>query len=180
MPSSVPICLFATSQISTQAAQKIRAPGLTKTSEYVLPWTFRTAALSRLRAAHVKEVRGWGNMSVSQLHAAFPDQGQWLTKLETHVRCKRYEKGKKCEKRFGRVTVDTLVRFLKFKLPVELFSMCLCFSGDSQMQQCSASTLAALSNNIQVKSKEYDAEHGQWPHLVVALALAQSPEPNCI
>ena len=180
MPSHVRICLFATYQISTQAAQKINAPGLTKTSEYVLPWTFRTAALSRLRAARVKEVTGWGNLSVSQLAAAFPDQGKWLKKLEAHVRCRRYEKGKKCETRFERVTVDTLVRFLKFKLPVELFSMCLCFSGDSQMLQCSASTLAALSNDVQVKSQEYDAEHGQWPHLVVAMALVQSHEPNCI
>lgn len=114
-------------------------------------------------------------MSVKQLHSAFPDQGQWLIKLESHVRCSRYRTlAKAAKSSLEPVNVDALVNFLDFKLPVELFSMCLCFAGDGQLQQYPASLLAEWSDKIQTESEQYSTEHGQWPHMAVAAGLAQA------
>ena len=153
---------------------KIKAPGLTPSSEYVLPWTFRSSALSRLGAAGVTRVTGWGKLSVQELHDAFPDQGQWLTKLREHVRTTRYRGLEGTKPKFSSLTVANVLKWLEFTLPAELLSMCLCFAGDHQLRFLTASRLGELSGEIKAKSEEYDATHGQWPHLVVAAGLLQT------
>ena len=113
-------------------------------------------------------------MSVKQLQSAFPDQSQWLSKLAEHVRTSQYTADvKKARRKRGPVTVDMLLQSIDFKLPVELFSMCLCFSGDAQLRQF---PVDCSSKDIQNKSEQYAVEHGQWPHLAVALTLTHLSE----
>jgi len=145
----------------------VGAPGLTKTSPYVLPWTFRSMAVARMRAQGINRLSLTSGFSVADLMASFPDQNEWLPRLIEHLRVQAWHQGRGSAR--SEVSVRDLLQMLRYKGPLELFTMDLCLAGDPALASYSPAYLKQQEAQLRQAACRYSAQTGQWPHMAVAL-----------
>lgn len=157
-------------KLAESQLHELGAPGLTKTSDYVLPWTFRSMALAKMRKAKVLRLTAVDGVTATQLGQMFPDQSEWLPKLVSHLRhCQWRAKNKGSV-----ISVMDLLKHMSYKGPVELFSMDLCLCGDADLACYTSEYLKANLNAILEVSRQYHQETGLWPHQAVAVQQFQA------
>lgn len=157
-------CAFASLTIRLQALEPIKAPGMSTSSGYVLPWTFRTMALCRMRTAGIKRLAGTDAWPARRLFKLFPDQNHWLKKLYTDM---------KASTRKTTFSSQDLADHLCYDGPIELLAMDLCFAGDRGLLDF---PLHFLRDNIDAAvsvAKEHLDRHHQHPHPVILCGLIQ-------
>ena len=152
-----------------EALIALAAPGLTRTSPYVLPWTFRSMAVARMRHAGIEGLKGGASLSAADLESMFPDQADWLQRIQRHVRLVAWRNGGSAST--SDITVAKLMRFMQYKGPVELFSMDLCLAGDPALAAYPPKYLSKHRTELQSTSAQYYSQHSIWPHMAVALGL---------
>ena len=158
-PRTCTVWLEALRQVESQL-KTIAAPGLSATSPYVLPWTFRTMAVARMRHHGVARLGGASKVTVKDLTEMFPDQCDWLMALHNHFR--RSEE-------HGAISAQRLLDLMEYKGPIELFTMDLCLAGDAGLQPYTAALLKGEADKMQAAAEAYFLQHGLWPHLAVVL-----------
>lgn len=99
----------------------------------------------------------------------FPDQKDWLSKMHTAIRAAQYTPGSPLHSL--PLTADGIMAGFGFTGPPEELSMETCFAADGGLASVSPEFLQWNEEELLEVGRRYDQEHGQWPHIAVAVDL---------
>jgi hypothetical protein len=95
----------------------LKAPHVS--GRYTVPWTFRSAAVARMRAYGIEALAEPEAVSPSEFAAAFPDQNDWIGQLQGSSPCE---------------TLADFMKLLSYQGPPELLTMKLCLHLEADLQ----------------------------------------------
>ena len=123
---------------------------------YTVPWTFRSAAVARMRANSIKALAKPEAVSPADFAAAFPDQNNWISQLQGSSTCQ---------------TLADFLKLLSYQGPPELLTMKLCLHLEADLQLYNPAWLWRHADKLHSGAQELATQLGFFPHIAVYLQL---------
>ena len=154
-----------------QEWRQLGLEGMGPDSEYIVPWTFRSGAIGRMRRAGIQRLTGWeeGEITIAQLSDMFPDQNDWIQKMAESVRVAQYSR--LAPLHGFPSTVKGLMDAFAYPGPLETLSMDTCLSADAGLLTCSSKFLQNHGATLMKCGHQYFKEHRLWPHAAIQIQL---------
>lgn len=144
--------------------RKLKARNLSPdTGKYIVPWTFRAAAISQMRAANppICQLSGDADFTAQNLHDAFPDSNSWLT--ESHFGA-------------GCWSARELRTRLQYSRETEYLAMRTCLYLDPELQLHNPAWLLKHQAGLRAARARMQACIGFTPHLAVLLRAVREDQ----
>lgn len=141
-------------------------------SHYVPSWTFRSGALSRMRAAGITRLRLLDAVTIPELRRAFPDQCQWIDRMVTAIKKRHHIETDSLHN--IPLTVTGVLAGFNYSGPLEQITMETCFAADEGLTGYTPDFIQKNLIQLEACGVKYFKEHGLWPHVVVHLGLLKS------
>ena len=132
----------------------LKAPHVS--GRYTVPWTFRSAAVARMRANGIEALAELEAVSPSEFAAAFPDQNDWIGQLQGSSPCQ---------------TLADFTKLLSYQGPPELLTMKLCLHLEADLQLYNPAWLWQNADQLHSGAQELAGQLGFFPHIAVYLQL---------
>lgn len=123
---------------------------------YTVPWTFRSAAVARMRANGVEALAEPEAVSPKEFAAAFPDQNDWIGQLQGSSSCQ---------------TLADFTKLLSYQGPPELLTMKLCLHLEADLQLYNPAWLWQNADQLHSGAQELAGRLGFFPHIAVYLQM---------
>ena len=133
---------------------RLRAPHVG--GGYTVPWTFRSAAVARMRAFGIEALAEPEAVSPAEFAAAFPDQNDWIGQLQGSSPCQ---------------TLADFAKLLSYQGPPELLTMKLCLHLEGDLQLYNPAWLWQHANQLHSGAQELAGQLGFFPHIAVYLQM---------
>lgn len=141
-------------KVFQQGAASLKAPHVG--GGYTVPWTFRSAAVARMRAKSLEALSEPEAVSPADFAAAFPDQNDWISQLQGSSSCQ---------------TLADFLKVLGYQGPPELLTMKLCLHLEADLQLYNPSWLWKHADQLHEGARELAEHLGFFPHIAVYLQL---------
>ena len=147
-----------------------------KKKGYVLKWRGRASMSNKLWKSRDKNMaKRWKTclrkMPARSYEKLFPDVYNWVKKFARST--KGVKKNKKKKAFLSEVKMWQVCRRMKFKGPLQDFSMWACLFGDPAFTKVTAEELEALVPLMRSEMKKFRRTHKWWPHPAVLMKIAR-------